>query len=338
MSHNAPEAAASFVTTPETSLTERLPSVRGSLRAFAPLGKKSWFGTGGAAEVLYKPEDREDLAHFLAACPEDIPLTVLGVCSNVIIRDGGIPGVVIRLGRSFAEIEVSHEKQEVEAGAAALDLNVARESARQGCAGLEFLSGIPGCIGGALRMNGGAYGSETADVLIEAEMLDRSGQLCRMTPQDMGMAYRHNGLGEGYIFTAARFKTYAEDPALIQQRIDAIREKREETQPIREKTGGSTFANPAPEDLTAAHLPLETKTWQLIDKVGGRGLRIGGAQMSEKHCNFMINTGQATAQDLEDLGEEIRRRVRDETGITLRWEIRRLGLPAAEALIPQGHA
>jgi len=328
---NAPDLsqAQSVTTTPPLSnnaaLIKRLPTTKGSYRENAALGKKSWFGTGGAADVLYKPADSDDLAAFLKACPADIPLTVLGVCSNVIIRDGGIEGVVIKLGREFAHINIDADAQIIEVGAAALDLNVARETARAGCAGLEFLSGIPGSIGGALRMNGGAYGNETANMLIDADMLDRNGKHHKLTATDMNMAYRYNDAPADGIFTAARFKTTADDPALILARIDDIRTKREDTQPIREKTGGSTFANPSASDIEAAGLPAGTKTWQLVDMVGGRGLMMGGAQISAKHCNFMINTGTATAQDLEDLGEEIRRRVYDETGITLRWEIKRIG-------------
>lgn len=308
-------------------LIERLPQVRGSYRADATLGKKTWFGTGGNAEILYKPADQDDLSTFLSLCPRDIPITVLGVCSNVIIRDGGLKGVVIRLGREFAHIDIDTDNQIVTVGAATLDLNVAKLSAAQGCAGLEFLSGIPGSIGGALRMNGGAYGTETADVLMDAVALDRSGTIHSLSPKDMGMSYRHNALPSDYIFTVARFKTHQEDARTIEQRIEDIRNKREETQPIREKTGGSTFANPDPQDLEKAGLPHDTKTWKLIDEVDGRGYRVGGAQMSEKHCNFMINTGTATAADLENLGEDIRKKVHERFGIMLRWEIKRIGEP-----------
>lgn len=323
MSHNLHHAE-SFVDSEK--LMNQLPPVRGKYREYADLSKTSWFKVGGRAEILYKPADREDLSAFLSACPENIPITILGVCSNVIIRDGGISGVVIRLGREFSEIDINESAQIVTAGAAALDANVAMEAARKGCEGLEFLSGIPGCIGGALRMNGGAYGSETADVLIEAEAIDRSGQIHHFTPHDMDMTYRHNGIPENFIFTSARFKTAKGNPDTIISRINAIKDKREETQPIKEKTGGSTFANPAPEHLLKAGLPEDTKAWQLIDMVGGRGLVIGGAKMSEKHCNFMINTGTATAEDLENLGEEVRRRIHEKFAIELRWEIKRIGL------------
>jgi UDP-N-acetylmuramate dehydrogenase len=335
MSHNIHHAEG-FIDSEK--LLDRLPPVRGRYREYADLARTSWFKVGGPAEVLFKPADREDLSSFLAACPEDIPITILAVCSNVIIRDGGIRGVVIKLGREFGEIDINEDEQIITAGAAALDLNVAMEAARKGCEGLEFLSGIPGSIGGALRMNGGAYGSETADVLIEAEVIDRSGQIHHLSPQEMGMAYRHNDIPENFIFTGARFKTSKGNPDTIMSRINAIKDKREETQPIKEQTGGSTFANPTAEQILTAGLPEGTKTWQLIDKVGGRGLMIGGAQMSEKHCNFMINTGEATAEDLENLGEEIRRRVREEFGIELRWEIKRIGLKRQITEEPMGTA
>ena len=306
------------------SLIDRLPQVRGRLSENADIGANTWFRVGGPAEVLFRPKDREDLAAFLAACPMDVPITVLGVCSNMIIRDGGIRGVVIKLGRDFAEIDHDHNGV-VNAGAAALDMNVAQYAAREGLGGLEFLSGIPGTIGGALRMNAGAYGAETVDVLTEAKVMDRDGSIHVFSAQDMQMSYRHNGLAPHYIFLSAHFKTVPEPSEIIQGRIDEIRVRRHDTQPVQARTGGSTFANPSPEDLRACNLPEDTKTWQLIDKVGGRGLTVNGASMSEKHCNFMLNDGTATAEDLERLGEEIRRRVQTQFGLNLRWEIKRIG-------------
>jgi UDP-N-acetylmuramate dehydrogenase len=292
---------------------DKLPSVRGRLTENADIAKGTWFRVGGLADVLFKPTDVYDLAHFLKNCPRDIPITMLGLCSNMIIRDGGIRGVVIKFGRNFATI--SHDDDGViTAGSAALDMNVARYGAENGLGGLEFLSGIPGSIGGALRMNAGAYGAEVKDVLIDCHAIDRNGDPHVFTPTDMGLSYRHNDLSPDYIFTSARFKTTPESSDIITQRIGDIRDKRHDTQPVKARTGGSTFANPT------GH-----KSWKLIDSVGGRGLTIGGASMSEKHCNFMLNSGDATAQDLEDLGEEIRRRVMDKHGIDLRWEIKRIG-------------
>lgn len=307
----------------------RLPLVRGRYTENAPLGETSWFRCGGRAEVLYKPADFEDLADFLKGCPEDIPVTVLGVCSNVIIRDGGIMGVTIKLGGAFAEIEVDKDAGVISAGAAALDLNVAVAAQRGGLAGLEFLSGIPGSIGGAIRMNAGAYGRETVDVLLEATTLDRMGVFRHYKPSEMDMSYRYNGIPENFIFTSAKFKGVPDDPAAIEARMNEIKEKRAATQPIRARTGGSTFANPTPDELRAHGLPEGLKAWQMIDKVGGRGLTIGGAQMSDLHCNFMLNTGHATSAELEALGEEVRKRVKDMFGYELRWEIKRIGAHVA---------
>lgn len=302
---------------------ETLPAIRGRYTENAPLGEVGWFRCGGTADILYKPADFDDLAVFLAQCPANIPVTTLGVLSNTIIRDGGVRGVVIRLGREFAEI-VSHNMT-VQAGAAALDGNVASVAANAGIAGLEFFSGVPGTIGGALRMNAGAYGTETKDVLVEATALDRQGKVHTMTPDQMHMTYRHTDVPNDWIFTKAAFQGARGEVETIKTHIADIKSKRNATQPIREKTGGSTFANPKPEELAAAGLPEGTKTWQLIDRAGGRGLSIGGAMMSELHCNFMINAGGAMAADLEALGEEIRRRVQDQSGILLRWEIKRIG-------------
>lgn len=300
-----------------------LPAVRGSYTDNASLGRKSWFKCGGTAEVLFKPADIEDLQHFLTEKPADIPVTVLGAMSNCIIRDGGIPGVTIRLGKEFGKIDVKGE--EVHAGALALDANVARQAAEAGIGGLEFFSGIPGSIGGALRMNAGCYGTETKDVLVSARAIDGGGNLHTLTSDQMGMTYRHTSTPDDFIFVDAIFRGVSGDADNILKHMEEIKSKREGSQPIKEKTGGSTFANPSVSELAAADLSPDTKVWQIIDKVGGRGLMIGGAQMSEKHCNFMINTGDASASDLENLGEEIRKRVLENFGLRLRWEIKRIG-------------
>ncbi|HEX6980345.1 MAG TPA: UDP-N-acetylmuramate dehydrogenase [Alphaproteobacteria bacterium] len=302
-----------------TRLIDRLPSVRGRLTENAPLAGITWFRVGGAAEVMFRPADVEDLATFLAGKPDDVPVTVLGVGSNLLVRDGGVPGVVVRLGRSFAEI--SRDGHLLRAGAAALDLNVALVARDAGLGGLEFLSGIPGTIGGALRMNAGAYGREMKDVVLGAEALDARGQRQYLTGRALGFDYRHCSVPEDWIFTAAELKCEPTDVAEIQRRMDEISAAREATQPLRTRTGGSTFANP-----TDA-LAQGRKAWELIDAAGCRGLRRGGAMVSEKHCNFLINTGSATAADLEELGEEVRARVFDKFGVKLAWEIRRIGVP-----------
>jgi UDP-N-acetylmuramate dehydrogenase len=293
-----------------------LPKLRGRLTPDAPVGRQSWFGTGGTADCLFRPADLADLAACLAALPAEIPVTVIGVGSNLLVRDGGIPGLTIRLGRDLARIAV--EGEEIAAGAGALDLNVALTAAEQGLAGLEFLSGIPGTIGGGLRMNAGAYGSEFKDVLLEATALDRGGAAHRLAPQQMGLSYRHSSVDPEWIFVGARLRGRPGDPLAIGRELARIREAREATQPIRARTGGSTFANP-PGD----------KAWRLIDAAGCRGLVRGGAMVSEKHTNFLINTGTATAADLEALGEEVRRRVHELFGVALAWEIRRIGRPLA---------
>jgi UDP-N-acetylmuramate dehydrogenase len=305
-----------------------LPPVRGRLTADAALAGITWFRVGGPAEIMFRPADREDLATFLAGKPADLPVTVIGVGSNLLVRDGGVPGVVIRLGREFARIAA--EGEQVRAGAAALDLNVAIAARDAGLTGLEFLSGIPGTIGGALRMNGGAYGREMTDVLVEGEALDGSGRLHRLTHKDFGFSYRHCDLPEDWIFTGALLQGRRDEPRAIQARMAEIQKAREESQPIRTRTGGSTFANPTTPE---AH---GRKAWQLVDEAGCRGLRIGGAQVSERHCNFLITTGDATAADIETLGEEVRRRVKAKTGVTLEWEIRRIGRPASQG--PEGRA
>jgi UDP-N-acetylmuramate dehydrogenase len=295
-------------------LQEKLPPVRGRITPFAHLGPMTWFGVGGAAEILFKPADKQDLIDFIKNCPKDIPVMALGVASNLIIRDGGIPGVVIRLGREFSEIKAVGT--DIVTGSAALDMNVALVALKNNITGLEFLSGIPGTIGGALRMNAGAYNGETADALVSAEVLFRDGTLRQMTPQEMGMRYRHNDLPDEVIFLGCTLKGAAGDYAAIENKMLEIKNKRGETQPIKSKTGGSTFANPEGQ-----------KAWQLIDEAGCRGLKVGGAEMSQMHANFMLNTGHATAADLERLGEEVRQRVYAKSKIMLEWEIRRIGIP-----------
>ena len=302
----------------ETRLIDQLPKVRGRLTEGSLLSAVTWFRVGGPAEVLFKPADRDDLAQFLKHKPSDAPVTVIGVGSNLLVRDGGIPGIVIRLGRAFAEIRA--KDMAIEAGAAALDLNVALTARDASIGGLEFLSGIPGTIGGALRMNAGAYGAELSGIFHYADALDAKGELHRLGKMEMGFTYRHSAMAEDWIFVGGAFAGHPDDPKLIHERIQAIQTEREASQPIKARTGGSTFVNPA------GH-----KAWKLIDEAGCRGLRKGGAMVSEQHCNFLINTGTAAAADIEALGEEVRRRVRDKSGIELTWEIKRIGLPAAMA-------
>ena len=299
----------------EDAVSGKLPPVRGKLTANAPIGRQTWFGVGGPAEIMFRPADPQDLAAFLAALPMDVPVTVIGVGSNLLVRDGGVPGVTIRLGRGLAHIAV--DREEVRAGAAALDRIVALAAAEAGLAALEFLSGIPGTIGGSLRMNAGAYGAEIKEVLLSATALDRSGSSHAIDCASMKLAYRHCGVDPGWIFLEARLSGIACDRAEIAKRLMAIGEMREATQPVRARTSGSTFANPPGEEA-----------WRLIDAAGCRGLKRGGAMVSQKHANFLINTGSATAADIEGLGEEVRRRVYEMTGIMLEWEIRRIGFPA----------
>jgi UDP-N-acetylmuramate dehydrogenase len=303
----------------ELPLIERLPPLRGRLTANAPLDRVTWFRVGGPAEVLFKPADKEDLIAFLKGKPKGTPVTVLGVGSNLLVRDGGVPGVVIRLGREFVQMKAL-EGAVLEAGAAALDLNVAKAAQLAGIEGLEFFCGVPGTLGGALRMNAGAYGKETKDVLIEAEAVDGEGKLHRVTAEDLGMSYRHSGAPEDWIFLSAKLQGAPGDAAAIAARMEEIQRQREESQPIRTRTGGSTFKNPP------GH-----KAWELIDKAGCRGLAKGGAEVSEKHCNFLINKGEASAADIEALGEEVRRRVKETCGVELQWEIKRIGVPAGGA-------
>ncbi len=300
------------------ALIDRLPQVRGSLKANVPLAPYSWLRVGGPAEVFFMPKDEADLAHFLSSTSADIPVQVLGVASNTLIRDGGVKGVVIRLGPSFAK--VSCDGQKVTAGAAALDNKVAKVAAKNGIGGLEFYAGIPGTIGGALRMNAGCYGAETKDVLVEAVAVDRRGRREVLSVDDFGYRYRGSEAASDLIFTEAVFRGLPDTVEAVTERMKAITQKREESQPIREKTGGSTFKNPDP--VTSGG----RGAWQVIDAAGGRGFRVGGAQMSEKHCNFMINTGDATASDLEKLGEAMREKVRASEGVELEWEVKRIGV------------
>ena len=295
-------------------LKSRMPGSRGRLLANEPLAPLTWFRVGGPAQVLFMPESEDDLASFLAHLPADVPVTVIGLGSNLIVRDGGVPGVVIRLGRGFNEVAVE-EGYRVRAGAAVPDVRVARAAQEAGVAGLSFLRGIPGAIGGALRMNGGAYGAETKDVLIEARGLDRQGRCQVFANAEMGYAYRHCGVADDVVFTQALFKGAPGNRATIAAEMDKITEAREATQPVKSRTGGSTFKNPP------GH-----KAWQLIDAAGCRGLKVGEAQVSEMHCNFLINLGTASAADIETLGETVRRRVKENSGVELEWEIKRIGL------------
>jgi UDP-N-acetylmuramate dehydrogenase len=295
------------------SLKSVLPKLRGRLLANEPLAPLTWFRVGGPAQVLFMPEDESDLAYALSRLPREIAVTAIGLGSNLIVRDGGVAGVVIRLGRGFNEIKIESDNR-VRAGTAAPDLRVAKAAQEAGIAGLAFLRGIPGAIGGALRMNGGAYGRETKDILIEARGVDRAGNVRTYTNAGMGFTYRHCGVPDDVIFTQALFAGTPGDPATIAAEMDEITEAREATQPVKSRTGGSTFKNPP------GH-----KAWQLIDAAGCRGLVVGDAQVSELHCNFLINRGNASAADIENLGEEVRRRVREQNGIELEWEIRRIG-------------
>jgi len=301
--------------TGDGGLLGRLPRVRGRYTENAEMARFTWFRVGGPAEVMFRPADRDDLAEFIASKPKDVPVTVIGVTSNLLIRDGGIPGVVVRLGKEFGGVEFEADRARI--GAAVLDVNAAQTALREGRTGLEFLSGIPGSIGGGMRMNAGAYGREFKDVLIEAEAIDTLGDVHRIPVADMDMGYRRCGVCKDWIFTSGVFRAEIGDPDAILRQMDDIKHAREASQPIRSRTGGSTFANPD-----------GAKSWELIDAAGCRGLRIGGAMVSEKHCNFLINTGDATAADIEALGEEVRRRVLESSGVELRWEIKRVGVSA----------
>jgi len=301
----------------ESRLAADLPGLRGRLMPHAPLKDLTWFRVGGPAEVLYLPADEADLAYFLKELPAEIPVTVIGLGSNLLVRDGGIEGVVIRLGgKGFGETTIE-EGSRLRAGAAVPDVKVARAAADAGIAGLSFYRGIPGCVGGALRMNGGAHGRETCEVLVEARAVDRLGKVHVVPVAEMHYGYRYCGAPEDFIFTEALFQGEPGDPQAILAEMDNIAAYREEVQPIKSRTGGSTFKNPP------GH-----KAWQLIDAAGCRGLSVGDARVSEMHCNFLINEGNATGADLEALGETVRKRVRAQSGVELEWEIKRLGLPA----------
>jgi UDP-N-acetylmuramate dehydrogenase len=294
-------------------LRAQMPGLRGRVLVNQSLAELTWFRVGGPAQVLFMPEDEEDLSSLLARLPADIPVTAIGLGSNLIVRDGGIPGVVVRLGRGFNEIAVDGLR--IRAGVAVPDVKVARAAQEAGIAGLSFLRGIPGSIGGALRMNGGAYGGETKDVLIEARGVDRRGVVRVYDNAGMGFRYRHCGVADDVIFTQALFQGAPGDAAAIAAEMNKITESREATQPVKSRTGGSTFKNPP------GH-----KAWQLIDAAGCRGLRLGGAQVSEMHTNFLINLGSATAADIETLGETVRQRVKQSSGVDLEWEIKRIGV------------
>jgi len=295
-------------------LKARMPALRGRLMANQSLAELTWFRVGGPAQVLFMPEDEADLVDFLAHLPAEIPVVVIGLGSNLIVRDGGVPGVVIRLGRGFGEVKVE-DGSRIRAGTAAPDVKVSRVAQEAAIAGLAFFRGIPGAVGGALRMNGGAYGRETKDALIEARGVDRAGRLRVFSNGDMHYSYRHCGAPDDIVFTQALFQGAPGDPAAIAAEMEKITESREATQPIKSRTGGSTFKNPP------GH-----KAWQLIDAAGCRGLKVGGAQVSEMHCNFLINLGSATATDIETLGETVRRRVKENSGVELEWEIMRIGV------------
>jgi UDP-N-acetylmuramate dehydrogenase len=293
---------------------EQLPVIRGRVVRAAPLGPTSWFRVGGAAEILVRPADIEDLAGFFAALAPEIPVTIIGAASNLIIRDGGIAGVVIKLARGFSDVII--EPDGVIANAAALDVTVAEHAAQAGLAGLEFLSGIPGSIGGAVAMNAGAYGGDIAQCLDWVDIVVRSGEVIRLKAAELALSYRHARLPAYGVVVRARLRANPGNPQAIAARMLEIKTSREATQPTRARTGGSTFRNPA-----------HAKAWELIDAAGCRGLSRGGAQISTLHCNFMLNMGEATAGDLEGLGEEVRRRVHAQSGVNLDWEIKRIGIP-----------
>lgn len=297
------------------ALSAAMPKLRGRMLANQKLSDVTWFRVGGPAQVLFTPADEEDLAYFLSNLSPEIPVAVIGLGSNLLVRDGGVEGVVIRLARGFNEVTV--EGDLVKTGTAVPDVKVSRTAADAGLSGLAFYRGVPGAIGGALRMNAGAYGRETKDVLVEARAIDRKGELHVLKNGDFGYSYRHSSVSKDFIFTQAIYKGEPGDPAAIAAEMEKITEARESTQPIKSRTGGSTFKNPPGQ-----------KSWQLIDAAGCRGLVVGDAQVSEMHCNFLINRGNATAADIENLGEEVRRRVKENSGVELEWEIVRLGKTA----------
>ncbi len=295
--------------------TATLPSVRGKLTPAAPLAPLVWFKSGGAAEWLFEPKDLSDLQDFLCTLDPAVPVMALGLGSNMIVRDGGVPGVVVRLGKAFAKVARTDDLT-LECGGGASGILVSSTARDNGIAGLEFLRSIPGTVGGFVRMNGGAYGGEVKDILVDCDVVLRSGELVTLPVADLHYTYRHSELPEGAIVVAARFRGRPGEPGAIQAEMDRISASREASQPLRSKTGGSTFKNPA------GH-----KAWQLVDEAGCRGLQLGGAQVSEKHTNFLLNLGEATSADIEALGEEVRRRVKAKSGVELEWEIQRVGKP-----------
>lgn len=296
----------------DMTLLKTLPPVKGKYFENAPLANLIWFRTGGPAEVLFRPKDENDLKTFLEALAPEVPVTVIGVGSNLLVRDGGVRGVVIKLGKPFGNITI--ERDLVTAGAGATDVAVAHNALGASLSGLEFLRGVPGTIGGALRMNAGAYGAEVADVFVAATAIDRTGALHTLGSDEMGFSYRQTQVPPDWIFLSGTFRTIPGDKKTIREKMDEIQAAREATQPMRVKTGGSTFKNPAGD-----------KAWKLIEDAGCRGLKVGAAKVSEKHCNFLINTGDASAKNLEDLGEAVRRTVLKNSGVSLKWEIERIG-------------
>jgi UDP-N-acetylmuramate dehydrogenase len=313
------------------NLRDAMPDLRGRLVPNAPLSDITWFRVGGPAQVLFTPADEADLAFFLRNKPRDLPAVVIGLGSNLLVRDGGVPGVVIRLGRGFGEIKIE-DGSRLRAGTAVPDVKVARAAADAGIRGLAFYRGIPGSIGGALRMNAGAHGRETKDCLIAARAVDPHGSIHVLSLADMGFTYRHSAVKDDWIFTEATFQGAPGNPAEILKEMEDVADYREKNQPIKERTGGSTFKNPP------GH-----SAWKLVDEAGCRGLRVGGAKVSEMHCNFLINDRQATGEDVETLGETVRARVKAKSGIALNWEIIRLGSPKAgrpigEALVDVSNA
>ncbi|HEX5644293.1 MAG TPA: UDP-N-acetylmuramate dehydrogenase [Erythrobacter sp.] len=297
-----------------------LPEVRGKLTPDAPLAKLVWFKTGGKADWLFEPADLDDLRQFLAALGGSLPVMPLGLGSNLIVRDGGVPGVVVRLGKAFGEVRVL-DGHRLECGGGASGILVSSSARDAGIAGLEFLRGIPGTVGGFVKMNGGAYGREVSSILVDCDVVLPDGRTMTLPASALKYTYRHSELPDGAIVVAARFEGSPGDPAVIGAEMDRIAAAREASQPLRSKTGGSTFKNPDP------HAAGGRKAWELVDAAGCRGLTVGGAQVSEKHTNFLINTGAATSSDIEALGEEVRRRVRDKSGVELEWEIQRVGRP-----------
>jgi len=292
----------------------RTDGVRGRLKEDAPLAPLVWFKSGGNAELLFEPADRDDLVDYLKGLNPETPVMALGLGSNMIVRDGGVPGVTVRLGKPFARVERIDEVT-LKCGGGASGILVSSSARDAGIAGVEFLRSIPGTVGGFVRMNGGAYGRETCDILVECEVVLRSGEVVTMSASELRYSYRHSELPEQAIVVSATFRGEPGDPAAIQAEMDRIAASREESQPLRSRTGGSTFKNPP------GH-----KAWALVDAAGCRGLRLGDAQVSEKHCNFLLNLGNASSSEIEELGEEVRRRVQDKTNITLEWEIQRIGV------------